>query len=211
MKKFLFVVILLLIGATAFAYTVDHLCMSSGQEVMFFTWGKDYVPAVNNTVSEKNKTSDATPENNEKQAQKELAETAEINLYFSDENIMNLKSEVKSFDVNDDIASEIAKAVIKGPESEHLYALIPSEAKVLSADISDDGLCTLNLSKEFCEFDGGSYMENMAVFSLVNSLCSYDKINSVKINVEGDEAALFGGHYSLEDAFKADKTLIAKQ
>ena len=209
MKKFLFVAILLLIGATAFAYTVDHLCMSSGQEVMFFTWGKDYVPVANNTVNEKKETSDAAPEKSEKSSEKDLAETAEINLYFADENIMNLKAEVKSIDVNDDIASEIAKAVIKGPESEELYALIPSETKVLSSVISDDGLCTLNLSKEFCEFDGGSYMENMAVFSLVNSLCSYEKIKSVKINVEGDEAALFGGHYSLEDVFKADDSLIA--
>lgn len=209
-KKLLFAVVLILVGVTAFAYTIDHLCMSSGDEVVFFTWGKDYVPAKNNGSDKDEQNisdaSDMTAQSTDAPAVK----TVEVSLYFSDEDIMNLKPEIREFKEDEDIALSIARAVASGPKKDDLYALLPSESEVLSASISDDGLCTVDMNREFCEFDGGSYMENMAVFSLVNSLCSYDKINKVKINVEGNEEALFGNHYSLDVVFEADMSLVAR-
>lgn len=134
-----------------------------------------------------------------------------VNIYFPDENVMYFKAEERVIEGADDIdyAEAIIKEILKGPVSEKLNPAIRGDVKVLSIAIDENGLCTLDLSKEFETYNtGGSAMESMAIYSVVNSLCELDSIEKVKINIDGEENAEYGGHFLLDEPFEPDKNLI---
>lgn len=203
MKNFfvtLFVIIIISALLLGIAYAVDLSRMASGEPVIFSTWGMDYAPVEDTPIGNEEN------DNNEPDIPQKKEEV-EINLYFADANIMNLEREKRVFKNDENLAKNVALSVIEGPKSGNIYALIPADTEIISINVKD-GLCTIDLNDEFTNFSGGTSMENLAVHSLVNSLCEIEEINKVKINVEGNSAAMFGGHYSLEDAFTKDMTIV---
>lgn len=135
--------------------------------------------------------------------------TKNVTFYFPDEDVMYLCPEVIPVTVSRDILVEsVVCAVINGPVSKELRPSVSGNVQVLSVSV-DDGLCTVDLSKEFSEYNtGGTTKETMAVYSLVNTLCGLDEIQKVKINIDGNESPDFGGHFDLSEPFEADLTLI---
>lgn len=134
-----------------------------------------------------------------------------VNIYFPDNNVMYMEAEERIIEGRDDI--EFVKAIIdeilKGPVSEKLNPAIRGDVKLLAVSIDEKGLCTVNLSEEFETHNtGGSAMESMAIYSIVNSLCGLDSIDKVKINIAGNIEAEFGGHFYMGDPFEPDKNLI---
>ena len=203
MKNFfvtLFVIIIISALLLGIAYAVDLSRMASGEPVIFSTWGMDYAPVEDTPIG------NGENDNNEPDIPQKKEEV-EINLYFADANIMNLEREKRVFKNDENLAKNVALSVIEGPKSGNIYALIPADTEIISINVKD-GLCTIDLNDEFTNFSGGTSLENLAVHSLVNSLCEIEEINKVKINVEGKANAMFGGHYSLEDTFTADKSLV---
>ncbi len=137
--------------------------------------------------------------------------TKTVNIYFPDENVMYMEAEERIIEGEDDIdyAAAIIDEILKGPVNKNLNPAIRGEVKVLSVAIDENGLCTIDLSKEFETYNtGGSAMESMAIYSVVNSLCELDSIEKVKINIDGDEDAEYGGHFLLDEPFEPDKNLI---
>ncbi len=134
----------------------------------------------------------------------------DVTLYFPDEAVMYLVPEKINVNALESIFVEsIVSALIKGPVSEDLNPAILGDVDIFSVNVKD-GLCTLDLSSEFRRFNtGGSTKETMAIYSIVNTLCGLDEIDKVKINIEGEENPDFGGHYSLDEPFEADESLIA--
>lgn len=203
MKNFfvtLFVIIIISALLLGIAYAVDLSRMASGEPVIFSTWGMDYAPV-------EDATPDSTENKDNEQSIPQKKKEVEINLYFADANIMNLEKEKRVFKNDENLARNVALSVIEGPRSSNIYALIPADTEIISINVKD-GLCTVDLNDEFTNFTGGTSMENLAVHSLVNSLCEIEEVNKVKINVEGNTTAMFGGHFSLEDAFSADMSLV---
>lgn len=131
-------------------------------------------------------------------------ETLEVKLYFPDSDFMYLKPELRSLEKTENIEKAIVEEVIKGPENPGLEKSVDGEVKVLSA-VCENGICTVDLSGEFSEFNtGGSTKESMAVMSIVYSLCALEKIEAVKINIDGNENPEFGGHFTLDEPFYPD-------
>lgn len=146
----------------------------------------------------------ATPEPNEVISQ-------DISFYFPDEAVMYLVPEVINVNVREsEFLESIIQTVIKGPVSEELNPAISGDVKVLSATVRD-GICTIDLSSEFAKHNtGGTTKETMAIYSIVNTLCSLDSIDKVKINIDGNENPDFGGHYSLDEPLEANMSLVKK-
>ena len=203
MKRFfktvlaLFLAMVILVGI---AYAIDLNRMNEGKPVMFSTWGIDYSPNEEINKPQEDK-SNNIPEKEEKP--KEVT----ISLYFADENIAHLKAEKRTFSNDENLAKSVVQAIIDGPQNTDLCSLIPGDTEINSIKLSGD-VCTLDLNDEFTNFTGGTSMENLAVFSLVNSLCEVDGVSKVKINIDGNKKAMFGGHYSLEDMFSKDVSLV---
>ncbi len=199
LKAFLafFLAMVILIGI---AYAIDLNRMNEGKPVMFSTWGMDYSP--NEETNNPNEDI-----NNDISKKEEKPKEVTVPLYYADENIANLKAEKRTFANDENLAKSVVQAIIEGPKNTDLCSLIPGDTEINSVTISN-GVCTLDLNDEFTNFTGGTSMENLAVFSLVNSLCEIDGISKVKINIDGNKKAMFGGHYSLEDEFSKDKSLV---
>lgn len=202
MKRFfgtVLTVILVVAILAGIAYAIDLGRMNEGKPVMFSTWGMDYAPAEDVSAPEK--------ETNTDEPKIEKPKEIEVSLFFADENIAHLKAEKRVFKNDETVAKAVVQAIIDGPQNENLCSLIPSDTEIISATVSGD-LCTINLNDEFTNFTGGTSMENLAIYSIVNSLCSIDDISKVKIDIEGNKNAMFGGHYSLEDVFTKDMSLV---
>ncbi len=137
--------------------------------------------------------------------------SADVKFYFPDDAVMYLVPKEMNVNALESIFVEtIVQTLVKGPIDENLAPAIHGEVEVLSAKVKN-GLCTLDLSSEFKEFNtGGSSKETMAIYSIVNTLCSLDNIDRVKINIEGNENPDFGGHYSLDQPFEADMSLVSE-
>ncbi len=133
----------------------------------------------------------------------------DVKFYFPDEAVMYLVPVEMNVNALESIFIEsIVQTIIKGPVREDLNPAVSGDVDILSVTFKD-GLCTIDLSSEFKTHNtGGSTKETMAIYSIVNTLCSLEEINRVKINIEGNENPDFGGHYSLDEPFEADMTLV---
>ena len=202
MKRFftpVLAVILVVAILLGIAYAIDLNRMNEGKPVIFSTWGLNYTPDDSNE--------EPNIENNIDEPKDEKPAEVEVSLYYGDENIANLSAEKRTFKNDSSLAKAVVQAIIDGPHNENLCILIPSDTEIISVSVSGD-LCTINLNDEFTNFTGGTSMENLAIYSIVNSLCSIEGISKVKIDIEGNKNAMFGGHYSLEDAFTKDMSLV---
>ena len=206
-SAFLTIIIIagLLVGM---AYAVDHTRMQAGESVVFSTWGKDYTPLDGQQTPEPPQSEQApvvTPE----PPKKELVKS-EVTLYFPDMNILNLCAEKRTVETDDSLEKAVVEAVIAGPLSDDLLPAVTNDIRVLSASVADGSTtCVVDLSKEFVlNNTGGTDIETFAIYSIVNSLCQLPGINDVKINIDGNKNAVFGGHYDITVPIEADMTLV---
>lgn len=211
MKKFFLVVFVLILGTAltlGMAYAIDHNRMETGKPVVFSTWGKKYAPKAE--TKEPAKQSDA--EDVETNSDSVLPEQMEVTLYFADADLLYLRPEKRTLETKYGIEKAVAEAVIAGPQTKDYLPSVTDDVKVISASVADGSTtCVVDLSKEFAlNNTGGSSAETFAIYSIVNSLCQLPGIDNVKINIEGDSAAVFGGHYDITKAIPADMTLVAE-
>ena len=78
----------------------------------------------------------------------------------------------------------IVRALLENEPPERMHCLIPEGTQLLSAE-TVEGVCHVDLSREFAQITGGYSAERLAVNSLVASLCSIDTIDAVVLTIEG--------------------------
>ena len=130
-----------------------------------------------------------------------------VTLYFADSNAMYLVPEQRQIVSKDSSQLELAilNELLKGPNTDGLYAVIPSDVKVLSVK-TERGVCFVTLSSEFVnKSSGGSAGELLSVYSIVNTLCELKDVDKVQILVDG--MASFGS-LDLSEPLKKNKDLL---
>lgn len=95
------------------------------------------------------------------------------------------------------------------PAKADLQNIFPSGVKVKNLSVND-GLATVDLSKEIYDISGGSYDEMMLTSAIVNTLTEFNEIKKVQILIEGEKTATIKGHIDLMDTFERDTEIIAK-
>ncbi|MDO4563164.1 MAG: GerMN domain-containing protein [Clostridia bacterium] len=85
-----------------------------------------------------------------------------------------------------DAAKYVLEEIIAGPQLLENQAVFPEGVRLLSVNISDDNLATVNLSEEIYHLSGTD--ELFARFSIVNTLCALPDINKVELMVNGEKA-----------------------
>ncbi len=130
-------------------------------------------------------------------------------LFFPDDEAQYLGEEVREVSTKD-IERNIVEEVIKGPESDKYVKSIKGEVKIVDLNV-ENGKCTVVLSEEFMiNNTGGSAAETMAIYSIVNSLCVRDNIDSVLIQIEGKNLDEYTGHYDISEPFNMDESIIER-
>ena len=118
--------------------------------------------------------------------------TTTIKMYFATSDAMYIKAETRNIETQNTISMEktVINELLKGPLSPELVSVMPSGTKVLNIE-TKDSVCYVNLSEEFIsKFPGGTGI--LTVYSIVNSLCTLESVESVQILIEGEKGAEFG-------------------
>lgn len=138
-------------------------------------------------------------------------EKTSVKLYFPTSDAMYLAWERRSVETQNSLSMEktVITELLKGPESENLIAVIPSDVKVLNVE-TNNGVCFVNFSSDFVsKFTGGTSTGMFIVYSIVNSLCELDDVDSVQILIEGKAGAEFGD-FVFDEPLEANMSIVKK-
>lgn len=116
-------------------------------------------------------------------------------LYFRRSGSASLGFELRVFRLTEDEtpAKAVLAALVAGPKEEGLEALLPQELTVRAAWV-DNGVCYADLSAALLEALPESPEEQeLVISSIVDTLCSLDKVEQVQLLVEGEALTAYGG------------------
>lgn len=94
------------------------------------------------------------------------------------------------------------------PAGEENLTLIPEGTRLLSS-VWREGLLELSFSPELASGNLGSTGEELLIWQLVNTMCTLDDVEEVRIVVEG-RTDLYG-HISLEEPFSFREDLVIRE
>lgn len=132
-----------------------------------------------------------------------------IRLYFPDKDGERLVLEKRTVDAQQTLSLEktVVSELIKGPDNDKLAATIPMGTKLLNIETKDN-VCYVNFSSEFkSKTSSGSAATMLTLYSVVNSLCALENVESVQILVNGETGVEFG-NFVLDIPYEADNYLV---
>lgn len=111
-----------------------------------------------------------------------------------------------AYNKNMPIERMIVQRLISGPTAAGAYTSLPKDVKLLGVSVVEK-VCYVNLSEEFRDelVNVSSYVE---IYSIVNSLCALDSIESVKIFINGDYTNTFRDSISLDRLYKFNSGIV---
>ncbi|MDO5455615.1 MAG: GerMN domain-containing protein [Eubacteriales bacterium] len=131
-----------------------------------------------------------------------------LHLFFASESGDRLVDSYRTVVYNSNLPLErlVVEQVIAGPNSDFAFGTVNPETKVLNVTTRDN-ICFVDLSSEF-QNDPYSVTAQVAIYSIVNSLCGLDNVRGVQISVNGQPDAVFMENYSLTGTFVWNEEII---
>lgn len=133
----------------------------------------------------------------------------ELTLYYTDSQRRYLIGHNVSVNLaaQDNVEAYLVEQLITAPEGLGLVSPLPSGTKLLSCRVSD-GLCRLDLSKEFDQNAfSQSYAQRTTLFSLVNTLTQLEDVDRVEFYLEGSLMARYQ-ELTISKALVFDESII---
>ncbi|HAN09050.1 MAG TPA: hypothetical protein DCP90_00370 [Clostridiales bacterium] len=143
-----------------------------------------------------------------KQAQEK--KEVEIKLYFADADANNLIAESRKTIIlsDENIEKIVIEELISGPGTSSNLSPIPKGTELKDIEVKDN-ICYVDFNQEFkTNHVGGSDMERLTIFSIVNSLTEIEGINKVQFLIEGKKNEIYKGHYEFDKPFERDESII---
>lgn len=110
---------------------------------------------------------------------------------------------------SDDLKEAALAELIRGPDpGGPLSPILPQETEVLSLQVDDEGLATVDFSDHIREYASGSTGETLVIAGIVHTLTEFPDVNRVQILVEGEIGVSLGGHFTLEEPIERMPDLI---
>lgn len=135
-----------------------------------------------------------------------------LNVYFANKE-GKLVKEVHSIRGSDSSKEEklIIEELIQGPKSDQLFATVPKNMKVNTADTLN-GVCQVDLSfdPKAKFFDKEGAKERM-IYSIVNSLTELPQVKKVIISIDGQEEVSFTSDIELPKTFERSEAYISQE
>lgn len=124
----------------------------------------------------------------------QVAEKTTIRLYFPSSEGNYLKEELRSVEIQNALSLEktVVSELIKGPQKDGLIASVADGTKLLGIETKDK-VCCVNFSGEFVsKLSSGTMATTLTLYSVVNSLCALEGVESVQILINGETGVEFG-------------------
>ena len=134
--------------------------------------------------------------------------TTTLDLYFANETGDMLKEELVELRYSSNMSIEklVLEQLIRGPISDDAYPTIPSATNILSVS-TKDGICYVNLDEGFLDY-GYDLIEELPIYSIVNSLTEISGINQVQILINGETDLIFQESISFDTIFERNLDLV---
>lgn len=132
----------------------------------------------------------------------------EHTIYYPKADALQAVLEEMEIGMNDNICDEIV-AMLMTVSEKNPEPAIPAGTKVISSNIVD-GVCFLDLSEEFLNNNAGDLSDNLAIFSIVNSLTSLPDVTKVQFFIEGEKVDLLRGENYLYEEFEFNHKIVIK-
>jgi len=132
----------------------------------------------------------------------------EVTLYFAnrayiesgDKSLEKLIPERKMVQYGDiSLEETIVRELMKGPESDELNTVIPSNVELIGVEVAD-GTAFVNFSSE--GLYGSSMQEEFTISQIVNSLGELEGIERVQFLVDGQKVETLMGHIEITEPFE---------
>ncbi len=167
--------------------------------ILLLTGGGIYFIMQNNSQKE---TAEIQPQ--EEISDEQMKQTI-VTLYYQNKETKELMPEGRMVDINKMISDPyitLLNLLMEGPKNENLQSTIPSEAKILKAELKGD-ILYIDFSNEFiANHLSGAEAESASVYSIANTMTELNEINGVKILVNGKENQEFKDkQLTLKDVF----------
>ncbi len=135
-------------------------------------------------------------------------EKTRLHLYFANSSGDKLVDTYRTAVYNSNVPEErlIVEEVLSGPNSDFSYPTVNSETSILSITLRDK-VVYLDLSKQFLT-KAYDVTPEVAVYSIVNSLCELNSVNSVQITVEGSANITYMDSISLASPLKMNTDIM---
>lgn len=132
-------------------------------------------------------------------------------LYFTDKTGTKLVPEKRNVYYKQSLPKErvVLEQLAKGPMVKGHYPTVPGDTLVLNTMIADR-VCYVDLDSSFLDYSL-DISEEIAVYSVVNSLLEVCKANKVQISVEGKSSGNFGSELPLYRFYEKNEDLIVTE
>lgn len=119
-------------------------------------------------------------------------ETTAISIFYPTGKI--IIEERRVVPVQENLVEVALKELYKADPQEFEIVIVQPEAEVLSVEVDDSGLCTINFSKEILDFPEDSRQAKLVAFAaIVETLKQFDNISEFQILVEGKSSGEING------------------
>ncbi|MGV8979789.1 GerMN domain-containing protein [Clostridium sp.] len=140
--------------------------------------------------------------------------SSQVVLYFSDDQAMYLVGEKR--DLEKPTAKSIVAELVKGPSQQSdatgkLIATIPEGVEILDVVVKEN-IAYVDFKANVSEKISGSTGEQMALYSIVNTLVSYKELGITKVQflVAGKEVESIAGHLDTSKPMGENTELLKK-
>ncbi len=135
-------------------------------------------------------------------------ERTKLTLYYSNEAGDKLLKTAEMVVYNTNISMEklVTEHIISGPLSSRVIPVVSKDVEIISVN-TKDGVCYVNLSKEFLNKQG-ALSDELVIYSFVNSLTELPNINKVQFMIEGESDVDYGNHSNLNELFERNLEIV---
>lgn len=135
-------------------------------------------------------------------------ERTKLKLYFADAEGTGLVETSQTVAYNSNISMEklVCEHIISGPLSEGAGPVTDPDVRIMAVT-TKDGICYVNLSKEFLTKQG-KLTDEVVLYSFVNSLTELPNVNKVQFMIDSETEISFGDHSYLNAPFERNLELV---
>ncbi len=134
-----------------------------------------------------------------------------VSLYFADADRKKLVKTEKRIPKVEGMARATLETLLEGPEqSSGLVAAVPSGTQLLDINVKpDEKRCIVDFSQELHnQLASGDTSEQLAIYSIANTLCQFASIDEVEFRIEGQTVTTLTGSTDLSGAVTANAAIV---
>jgi len=134
-----------------------------------------------------------------------------LTLYFADSDGTHLVKETRDVHYSTNISMEklVMEQLMEGPDKSGARATIPSETQLITISVVD-GVCYVNFDETF-QNQNQEILEEVVLYSIVNSLTEIPMITKVQISINGETKDDIRYTYPLSKMYERNLDLVEQK